>query len=231
MFCESYRQPLMDAAASGESLNRVLAGHLAGCEGCSAALAEERKLLASIDESLRAAANAVVPDLVVPRIQAAIFQSETNGRRSQWRMVLFPATVCICALSVALFFYQSSQKKLSNAVPASTARPAPSRSQEQIPFAAAAMNSPEPLRADRKLRDDHRELVVPAEPQVQVDPASRIAMDQLLQLSRMAPDIAESFSTKSAFVSIEIKPIEAAGIRLEPLFREDDVKNQAEPNR
>src|SRR5258708_36896946 len=72
MFCESYRQPLMDAAASGESLNRALATHVAGCQGCSAAFVEERALFAAIEDSLGVRSNAPAPPSLVPRVRAQI---------------------------------------------------------------------------------------------------------------------------------------------------------------
>jgi hypothetical protein len=231
MFCESYRRPLMDAAAAGQPMTGVLATHLAVCEACSSAFAEEQALFATIDRSLRAAANAAIPDLVVPRIQAAISQSESKGSGLQWRRVLVPATLCVCALSLVLFFRGTPGKELSNALPALTPASDQSHSRDRIPFAAAPLNSGQPLRASRKLRNVHRELLPPAEPQVLVDPTSQIAMNRLILLSRSAPDLVESFSKNTGSVSIEIKPIEVASIRWEPLSIESDVKNRTEPDR
>jgi hypothetical protein len=221
----------MDAAAAGQPMTSVLATHLAVCGGCSSAFAEEQALFATIDRSLRAAANAVVPDLVLPRIQAAISQSEAKGRGLQWRMVLVPATLCVCALSLVLFFHRTPGKELSLALPALTPASDQSHSRERIPFAAAPLNSGQPAHANRKLRNVHRELLPPAEPQVLVDPTGQIAMNRLILLSRSAPDIVESWSKNTQSVSIEIKPIEVASISWEPLSVESDVKNRTEPNR
>jgi hypothetical protein len=83
MFCESYRQPLMEAAASGESLNRALATHVAGCQGCSVAFAEERTLFATIEDSLGVRCNAPAPPSLVPRVRAQIAASPT---KTTWRI-------------------------------------------------------------------------------------------------------------------------------------------------
>jgi hypothetical protein len=100
MFCESYRQPLMDAAASGESLNRALATHVVGCEGCSVAFAEERALFATIEDSLEFRSNAPVPPSLVPRVRAQIAASPT---KTTWRIpALAFATLGLVAGVVAI---------------------------------------------------------------------------------------------------------------------------------
>ena len=100
MFCESYRQPLMDAAASGESLNRALATHVVGCEGCSVAFAEDRALFATIEDSLEFRSNAPVPPSLVPRVRAQIAASPT---KTTWRIpALAFATLGLVAGVVAI---------------------------------------------------------------------------------------------------------------------------------
>jgi hypothetical protein len=99
MFCESCRQPLMDAAASGESLNRALATHVAGCEGCSAAFAEERALFAAIEDSLGVRCNAPAPPSLIPRVRAQI----AAGPTKTWRIrALAFATLGLVAGTVAI---------------------------------------------------------------------------------------------------------------------------------
>src|SRR4029077_9461002 len=96
----SYRQPLMDAAASGESLNRALATHVADCGGCSAAFAEERALLGAIEDSLGVRSNAPAPPSLVPRVQAQIAASPAT---TTWRIpVLALATLGLVAGVVAI---------------------------------------------------------------------------------------------------------------------------------
>jgi hypothetical protein len=100
MFCKSYCQALMEAAASGESLNRALATHVAGCEGCSAAFAEERALFALIEDSLGVRSNAPAPPSLVPRVRAQIAAGPTKTR---WHIpVLAFATLGLVAGVIAI---------------------------------------------------------------------------------------------------------------------------------
>jgi hypothetical protein len=82
MLCESYRQPLSDAACSGEALPRELVEHLDDCNDCAFAFACERALFASIDRSLHAAANSEAPPSLVPRVRAQI---DATPVRTFWR--------------------------------------------------------------------------------------------------------------------------------------------------
>jgi len=45
MLCESYRQALKDAAASGEALPTSLELHVAGCQDCAESFATEQAVL------------------------------------------------------------------------------------------------------------------------------------------------------------------------------------------
>jgi hypothetical protein len=72
MFCESYRQPLMDSLAAGEPLPPELAKHLAGCSACTSAFAEERTLFAAIEYSLGVAVNVPAPPSLALRVRAQI---------------------------------------------------------------------------------------------------------------------------------------------------------------
>jgi hypothetical protein len=88
MFCESYRQPLIDSLSAGEPLSPEIAKHLASCGPCTSTLAEERILLASIDRALHAAVNAEIPGSLVPGVREAILQKEFPARDIHWRAIL-----------------------------------------------------------------------------------------------------------------------------------------------
>ena len=100
MFCESYRQPLMDSLAAGEPLSGDSAKHLAGCDVCSAAFAKEQALYVAIDYSLVAAANAPVPESLLPCVQAQI---AARSDKAFWRSpILGFATLVLVAGMAAL---------------------------------------------------------------------------------------------------------------------------------
>jgi len=81
MFCESYRKVLMEAAGSGEALSRELEEHLAGCEHCHEAFADEQALFRSIDGALQAAANTEIPGSLLPRVRMQVASDSTNANR------------------------------------------------------------------------------------------------------------------------------------------------------
>jgi len=120
MFCESYRQPLSDAACAGEALPRELAAHLDACNSCASAFASERALFASIDRSLHAAANIEVSPSLVPRVRAQI---DARSAKAFWHPpVMAWATA---GLGLLIFAYLSVRRpavhdSASKAIVAST---------------------------------------------------------------------------------------------------------------
>jgi hypothetical protein len=113
MFCESYRQPLIDSLAAGDPLGCELAMHLAGCRGCSAAFGKEQALYAAIETSLGVAANAPVPPSLIPRVQAQI---AARPDKAFWRSpILAFATLVLVAGAAALspVFHWRSARTLS----------------------------------------------------------------------------------------------------------------------
>ena len=104
MFCEPFRQSLMDAAANGTALARSLELHLQECPACRVAYAEEQELSRSIDSALWTAANAPVPASLVPRIQAALVREPSKWG---WRMSVFTfagAVVIVAVVGLVIFY-------------------------------------------------------------------------------------------------------------------------------
>jgi hypothetical protein len=100
MFCESYRQGLMDSLAAGEPLPPALAEHIAGCDVCSTAFAKEQALYAAIDYSLVVTANASVPPSLVPRVRTHI---AAHADKAFWgTAILAFATLVLVAGAAAL---------------------------------------------------------------------------------------------------------------------------------
>ena len=98
MFCESYRQPLMDSLAAGEPLSGDSAKHLAGCDLCSAAFAKEQALYVAIDYSLVVAANAPVPESLLPRVQAQI---AARSDKAFWRSPILGFAMLVLVAGMA----------------------------------------------------------------------------------------------------------------------------------
>jgi hypothetical protein len=109
MPCEHYKDALIEAAASGadtasaspsDAKKAALRAHLAACDSCRAAFAEEQLLFTSIDAGLHTAANAELPASLLPRIRASLDEAVAPQRR--WAKPLILATAGI-AVALAVF--------------------------------------------------------------------------------------------------------------------------------
>jgi hypothetical protein len=123
MFCESYREPLIDSLAAGQPLSGELAKHLASCDVCFTAFAKEQALYAAIDYSLVVTANSPVPPSLVPRVQAQI---AARPGKAFWRSpILAFATLALVAGATAFspVFHWRSARSFSGPGNHQAARP------------------------------------------------------------------------------------------------------------
>jgi hypothetical protein len=172
MFCESYREPLIDALAAGEPLTDTLAKHVASCGACSVAFAKEQALFAEINHSLGVSANAPVPPLLVPRLQA---QLAASPAKVSWRTpVLAFATLSLVAgaIAIAPIFHRrptpGGGSRGKAPVVAAAVRPAGGHESIGSPIQTAphAKRSPRLKRvvlSQARVRSDLRVLVSPGE--------------------------------------------------------------------
>jgi hypothetical protein len=104
MPCESYKEPLIEAAASGLESPSELRAHLDACASCRMAYAEEQSLFASIDTGLHKNANAEVPASLLTRVRARLDKAATA--KPIWTTNWFGLTAAT-AVAVALFAAQA----------------------------------------------------------------------------------------------------------------------------
>jgi anti-sigma factor RsiW len=102
MPCKTYKNALIETAASGAEPQGDLRAHLAGCADCRAAFEQERSLFASIDAGLHVTANAEVPASLLPRLRARLGEESAPRRiwASNW-LVLASAAVMVVAIFAA----------------------------------------------------------------------------------------------------------------------------------
>ena len=129
MFCESYRQPLMDIAASGEDVPHALAAHLAKCVGCAEAFRAEKSLLALIDSGLRRNANADPPPSLIAGVRLRVEANNPPPMMWKWALAFAAALVMVGGFAVRVALRNSvtgSPPEQANAtLAASTSRNAP----------------------------------------------------------------------------------------------------------
>jgi hypothetical protein len=142
MPCKHYKDALVEAAATGAEPQGELRAHLAGCDSCRSAFAEEKSLFASIDAGLHATSNAEVPPSLLPRVRARLDESPAPARfwSANW-LVLASAAVLLLASFTA---YSLWRTRFSNPSPSSaqTISPPPSVTPSKD-FPAPALASPD----------------------------------------------------------------------------------------
>jgi hypothetical protein len=233
MFCESHRRPLMDAATTGEVLPEALAAHLRACESCSGAFAAEQVLFAAIEGSLKIRANAEVPASLIPRVRAAIPENTSPVKPFRSNQMLVPACVAaaLAALMLVAFLiprFKSSMEggRRGTGAIAGAERVAAS-SGDAVPKAKGDHPQfPAPHTGFKKIRGTS---VLLARSEAKVEPATEVAIRQLIRMTHDQPSVAESLSAGAAADSIVIEPINVSEIAWAPLSPDSDTQNRFEP--
>jgi len=227
MFCETYIKPLTDAAASGE-LSAAQREHLASCEPCRIAFAEEQSLFGAIDSGLRTAANSEIPATLIPRIRVAFNDEPAPLRRSFSFLVWGLASAAATAGVVLGLIHLSSKPALvepSRPAPVAVAQNSPKRT----PLNPARTGAVSPLQHKRpavliESRDSR-----PESPEVLVPDEERSAFARYMaQISRSPANISVRavLAPRGPQESVQISPIEIASLEPRPLDQKEDRQGQ-----
>ena len=221
MFCESYKQPLSDSAASGE-LNARLQEHLARCASCHAAFTEERSLYATIDASVRVAANAQVPATLIPRVHVAL--NDESIREKTSRIWLY-AVALLVAASVVAFAYLHPR---GTPYPLATRPNSSSRTISTIATAPDAVNTLTPRGVNRGQRDGaatparrHTSDADVVEVIVEPEEAAALLRYEALLRERSAPKsqtlVARTIELQQGIEPLKIADLELGDLRIPAL--------------
>ncbi len=104
MLCDTYKEALIEAAASGAALPISLREHVGTCARCRATLAGERTLFAAVDAGLHNAANARVPSGFLTNVKANL-ATETVPTRNPipvWALVCATGALALAAAVLSL---------------------------------------------------------------------------------------------------------------------------------
>ena len=232
MPCEHYQDALIEAAASGSEPQGELRAHLAGCAACRTAFAQEQSLFSSMDEGLRAAANAEVPTSLLPRVRARL-ADEAAPRRSWTQPMIFAAASVALAFAIFLFVRphhtrpdnqarQTLQISVSE-TPATNARGLNSGPATQI-VSSNVNNSRTP---------GHSTLLRPvasSQPEVLVPPDEREAFSSFVLTVQQHGDVAAALlapSPKKQDALVTMEPLQIAVLEVKPLEgRETEISDR-----
>jgi hypothetical protein len=230
MFCEAYNQSLTDAAASGEQLSPGLQRHLASCDSCRVAFAEEQSLFAAIDSGLRAAANSEVPATLIPRVHVALNnEPEVRPRRLPLPVSGLAGAAVAAAVIFGLLYlppkHSPTFKQPVGPSVAASAKNSPdqsaSNSVQSGGVSPVQHKRPAVLVASRGVRPESPEVLVPDEERAafarflaHASPSSENSLASAALVPRAPKD------------SVQISPIEIASLELKPLDQKEARQGQ-----
>ena len=232
MFCETYIKPLTDAAASGE-LSAAQREHLASCEPCRIAFAEEQSLFGAIDSGLRTAANSEIPATLIPRIRVAFNDEPAPLRRSFSFLVWGLASAAATAGVVLGLIHLSSKPALvepSRPAPVAVAQNSPKRIlpwPPRNPISRTGAVSPLQHKRPAVLIESRDSR--PESPEVLVPDEERSAFARYMaQISRSPANISVRavLAPRGPQESVQISPIEIASLEPRPLDQKEDRQGQ-----
>jgi hypothetical protein len=229
MFCEAYNQSLTDAAASGEPLSPGLQRHLASCDSCRVAFAEEQSLFAAIDSGLRAAANSEVPAALIPRVHVALNNEPAPQPTLQkW---IFAGTVLTCSvvMAIALQFRHREAPVPVKTAKAQTSAPTPPRPANALPMPSATREIPRQSNRAETAQASPESTDASVAAEVLVPDEERVAFAKFLASGRRL-----SSQSAVAVLSIPeapkdlapIPPVEIASLKVLPLDGEGENANK-----
>lgn len=213
MFCEPYRQPLTEAACSGEVLPRELAAHLDGCNACATAYAREQVLFAAIDHALHVAVNSDVPPSLVPGVRAQI---QTTTRNSFWRLPSIAIATGGLALLIFGFGYAWVRHSVGDSSKAIAIVVSPTNQfhvTNQPEGLPARTSRPEGTTTQRG-QTALRRVNLRSAPEVLVSAAEQVEFEKYVALAQARPLRRPFSASVKEDLGPEIKPMEIAELEL-----------------
>jgi len=222
MPCEPYQNALIEAAASGSEPQGELRAHFANCAACRTAFAQEQSLFSSMDEGLRAAANAEVPPSLLPRVRARL-ADEAAPRRMWTQPMIFAAASVALALAIFLYVrpYHSrpdNQAKRTPQIPVSEMPATNVRRQNSGPATQMVSSN-----VNNSRTPGHSTLLRPvasSQPEVLVPPDEREAFFSFVIAVQQHGDVAAALlapSPKKQDALVTVEPLQIAHLEVKPL--------------
>jgi len=209
-----------------------LRAHLAACAACRTAFARQQSLFSSMDEGLRAAANADVPPSLLPRVRARL--ADEAAPRRMWTQPLIVGAASV-ALAFTIFLVArphharpDSQAKQTPQIPVSETPATNARGQNSGPATLSVssnVNNPKAPGRSTLLRP-----VASSEPEVLVPADEREAFSSFVLTVQQHGEVAAALlapSPKKQDVLVTVEPLEIAVLEVKPLEgRETEISRR-----
>ncbi len=232
MPCERYQNALIEAAASSTAPQGELRAHLAACAACRTAFAQEQSLFSSMDEGLRATANADVPASLLPRVRVRL-ADEAAPRRMWTQPMIFAAASVALALAIFLVVRPhhtrpDNQAKQTAQIPVSETPATNARGQNSGPatqIVSSNVNNSQTPGHSTFLRP-----VASSQPEVLVPPDEREAFSRFVITVQEHGDVAAALlapSPKKQDALVTVEPLQIADLEVKPLEgRETEISGR-----
>ncbi len=230
MFCDAYNKSLTDAAASAEVLSPALQQHLAYCESCRAAFAEEQSLFAVIDSTLHATANSEVPATLIPRVHVALNNEPSpHANPQKW---LFASATLACALVFAVIFkpwHRDTPELIQTATRQQPPITVPARKESPLPAPSVTRPAPPHLNKEQEIQPAIADSDIPFAAKILVPEEEREAFAQYMANTSPSPANISAkavLAPKAPQESVQILPVQIASLDLKPLDQKERRQGQ-----
>jgi hypothetical protein len=221
MFCDAYNKPLTEAVAAGRELTPALQKHLSECESCRSAFAEEQSLFATIDVSLRAAANAEVPATLIPRVHVALNNESAQSHSHAWIFASAAATAILVAAIVISFAHRDLPSPRENVANQTSTLPSIRLPQSQQPNAIPD-STPRQTGKAKVVRSVSVQIETLPVQEVLVPDEERAAFARFLESGQSEQTLATASATiplvpEAPKVLLPLQPVEVASLKISSL--------------
>jgi hypothetical protein len=224
MFCNAYRESLVEAAAERE-LTPTLQQHLSVCESCRAAFAEQQSLFAAIDAGLRPVANPEVPATLIPRVHVALNEEPDAQTYSQKWIFAGAALAAVLLVALVLKLNHGTSPPPKENIAVQVPAPPAFQQHESLPLNLSATRAaPRPQKRAETVRLVSRKPESLFTSEVLVPDEERAAFARFLTRDQSAP------ATVSAVISaipeapkvlVPLQPVEIASLKVPSLNGEE----------
>lgn len=220
MLCEKYKDALIEAAVGGAELAPTVSEHVESCAKCAAELAQQRSLLAAIDNGLRREMNAPVPATMLQRMESQLAQQKPpRALNLSW---LYSAAALATAAAMILFVMPRVRQHKSyspTAAPSQTVQSASEHRPQIVPLVLQPATFAE-MRRDQK---QHSRRAAPLQPEVLVPGDERIGLEQFIANLNGRTDLSAVIAKplqqqpEQGVASLKTPDIETAALVVQPL--------------
>jgi hypothetical protein len=222
MPCEPYQNALIEAAASGSEPQGELRAHFANCAACRIAFAQGLSLFSSMDEGLRAAANAEVPASLLPRVRVRL-ADEAVPRRMWTQLLIFAAASAGLVFAIFLFVRPhhtrpDNQAKQTPQIPVNETPATNARRQNSGPATQIVSSN-----VNNSRTPGHSTLlrtVGSSQPEVLVPPDEREVFARFVAVLRERREVALALvmpARQTRDESASLEPLQINGLEIKPL--------------